>query len=194
MCPLASLIMNESSIIALIKQDLRGIIAIGDTFSCFGGLTLMPLHNTTDAWPCRTLDSILDAICSVAAGTSAEIWGPCSISASIFSRFHGFLVLVGHIPTVYFRSSSAARWCITSPLGHIFLIIAVFGAWFGVGIYNWPSMATPVIRRHLCILLCFDFPLIFQLVLLLWGTSYRLTRIEAQSCQPSKLFISSHCF
>lgn len=99
---------KERSRITWYGRDLCGTIAIGEILSSGGGLSFMSSHLTTRAW--LALIFSLTSSCSwmIAAGSSAEMWGPLSIAACIVWQLQGCPVFVGQPWVAYSSNVSAA--------------------------------------------------------------------------------------
>ncbi len=99
--------------------DLWGITAIGDTFSCGGGLSLMSSHSRIVACPTSTFALLSALKCAIASGEREDWWGPHSTASQISSFDHGRPVFVGHPSWAYSARSSPTGWAFAIPAGHI---------------------------------------------------------------------------
>ena len=86
---------NDKSRMALHFLDLCGTIAIGETFSCGGGLSLMASHRMMRACPAATFSAVSAESCAAHSSDRAETCGPRSTAASISSFDHGRPVSAG---------------------------------------------------------------------------------------------------
>ena len=110
---------KDRSRIDLKAFDLCGIAAIGETFICCGGLSLILSHSTIIACPVATFSRASSLKCSSASANSAETCGPLSTASHICCFVQSLPVCVGHPYFEYSNKVDAAGCSRASPVGHI---------------------------------------------------------------------------